>query len=307
MPIKVMAAPRDALKLLRTGIEQHLATVGVDAALARVEGLATPHRIFHLGIDALVAGKRFAAAARHVGWQATLLDRAKQPIAAAELALSRGALRFACVNRGPHATGGAEAERAAEAWSRRTKGDHELAVLRIPGAFCVALWLRAAEGGDDGFVPLSPCPAGLKANVIPDQARAEVDLRALPGMDRTDVDQYLRKTMGSAGDRIDLTPVADHPATASDGSDRLWETIVDSIEDETGSRQVIPTLMPAATDARFFRSKGVPSYGVGLFDQRIEFAQFLTMFHGHDERVSVDSVEATTRLLDRLLGRWTAE
>jgi acetylornithine deacetylase/succinyl-diaminopimelate desuccinylase-like protein len=147
---------------------------------------------------------------------------------------------------------------------------------------------------------------GLKANVIPDQAHAEVDLRALPGMDRTDVDQYLRKTMGSVGDRIELSPVADHPATASDGSDRLWETIIDSIEDETGSRQVIPTLMPAATDARFFRSRGVPSYGVGLFDQQIEFAQFLTMFHGHDERVSVDSVQATTRLLDRLLGRWTA-
>jgi acetylornithine deacetylase/succinyl-diaminopimelate desuccinylase-like protein len=148
--------------------------------------------------------------------------------------------------------------------------------------------------------------AGLKANVIPDQAHAEIDLRALPGMDRSDVDQYLRKTMGSAGDRIELTPVADHPATASDGSDRLWETIVDSIEDTTGSRRVIPTLMPAATDARFFRSKGIPCYGVGLFDQRIEFADFLTMFHGHDERVSVASVQATTRLLDRLLERWTA-
>lgn len=170
MPIKVMAAPKDALKLLRTGIEQHLATVGVDAALARVDGLATPHRIFHLGLDALVAGKKFAAAARHVGWQAVLVDRAKQPIAAAELVLVRGALRFACVNRGPHATGATDAERASESWSRRVKGDHELAVLRIPGAYCVALWLRAAAGGTDGFVPLAPCPAGLKPNAVIDEA-----------------------------------------------------------------------------------------------------------------------------------------
>lgn len=166
MPIKVMAAPKDALKLLRAGIEQHLATVGVDAALARVDGLATPHRIFHLGLDALVAGRKLATAARHVGWQAVLVDRAKQPIAAAELVLVRGALRFACVNRGPHAVGAAEAERAADAWSRRAKGDHELAVLRIPGAYCVALWLRAAAGGEDGFVPLAPCPAALKANTV---------------------------------------------------------------------------------------------------------------------------------------------
>jgi hypothetical protein len=170
MPIKVMAAPKDALKLLRAGIEQHLATVGVDAALARVDGVATPHRIFHLGLDALVAGKKISSAARHVGWQAMLVDRARQPIAAAELAVVRGALRFACVNRGPHATDAMEAERVAEAWSRRTKGDHELAVLRIPGAYCIALWLRAAAGGGDGFVPLAPCPAGLKANAVLDEA-----------------------------------------------------------------------------------------------------------------------------------------
>lgn len=171
MPIKVMAAPKDALKLLRAGIEQHLATVGVDAALARVDGLATPHRIFHLGLDALVAGKKIAAAARHVGWQAVLVDRDKQPVAAAELVLVRGSLRFACVNRGPHATGAAEAERAGAAWSRGAKGDHELALLRIPGAFCVALWLRAAGGGDDGFVPIAPCPVGLKANAPLDETK----------------------------------------------------------------------------------------------------------------------------------------
>lgn len=171
MPIKAMAAPKDALKLLRAGIEQHLATTGVDAALASVEGLATPHRVFHLGLDALVAGKKFATAARHVGWQAVLVDRAKRPIAAAELALVRGTLRFACINRGPHAIAVNEATRAGEAWSRNAKGDHELAVLRIPGAFCVALWLRAAEGGDDGFVPLSPCPAGLKANAVLDERK----------------------------------------------------------------------------------------------------------------------------------------
>ncbi len=147
--------------------------------------------------------------------------------------------------------------------------------------------------------------AGVKANVIPDQAVAEVDLRALPGMERSDVDQHLRKAMGRAGDRIELIPVADHPATASSADDRLWGTIVDSLEDLTGSRSVIPTLMPAATDARFFRSRGVPAYGVGLFDRRIEFADFLAMFHGHDEKVSLESVDSTTRLLARILERWT--
>lgn len=147
---------------------------------------------------------------------------------------------------------------------------------------------------------------GVKANVVPDRAVAEVDVRGVPGQTRRDVDQHLRKAMGSAGDRIELAPVADHPGNSSSRSTPLWDTVVDSIEDLTGSRRVVPTLMPAATDARFFRDKGTVAYGVGLFDERISFGEFLSMFHGHDERVSVDSVGSTTRLMERILVRWTS-
>lgn len=146
---------------------------------------------------------------------------------------------------------------------------------------------------------------GVKANVIPDHAQAEVDVRALPGMGRDDVDDHLRKVMGSAGDRIELVPMSDHPANASSGGDRLFEVIVESIDDLTGSRTVIPTITPATTDARFFRERGVAAYGVGLFDERISFPEFLTMFHGHDERVSVESIDRTTRLFSRMLERWS--
>ncbi len=45
--------------------------------------------------------------------------------------------------------------------------------------------------------------AGMKANIIPDEAEAEIDLRALPGMDRAFVDSHLRKAMGRDGDRVD--------------------------------------------------------------------------------------------------------
>jgi len=47
-------------------------------------------------------------------------------------------------------------------------------VLRIPGAYCVALWLRTADGAHDAFVPLAPCPPGLK----PGAALGEDQLRA---------------------------------------------------------------------------------------------------------------------------------
>ncbi len=146
--------------------------------------------------------------------------------------------------------------------------------------------------------------AGIKANVIPDLADAEVDLRALPGMDRATVDSHLRKAMGSAADRIVIEPMADHPATVSAMSNPLWEAIVDSVETLQGHRRVLPALMPVATDARFFRSKGAVAYGVGWFDDRIPFPEFLRLFHGHDERVSVESLERTVRMLREVVTRF---
>ena len=171
MAIKVVAAPKDALKLLQTGIEKHGM---VDATLGQIEGVASPHRVFHLGLDALVGEKPIAKAAKHVGWQAQLVDRKNNAIAAAELAMTRAGLRFACVSRGPHVTGAGKGEAVAERWSRQAKSDHELALLRIPGAYCTALWLRSADGTQDAFVPIAPCPPSLKA----DTAYNEQELRA---------------------------------------------------------------------------------------------------------------------------------
>ena len=145
---------------------------------------------------------------------------------------------------------------------------------------------------------------GVKANMVPDSALAQIDLRGVPGQDRRDVDEFLTKAMGRYADRLTLEPTADFESTSSAPSGSLWEVIVDAIEAETGSRSVIPTMMPASTDARFFRSRGTVAYGVGLFDTRVSFPDFLSMFHGNDERVSIESVEKTTRLLSDILDRW---
>jgi len=174
MPIKVAAAPKSALNLFQAGIQKHLTAGFVDAALGQVEGLATPHRVFHLGLNALVSEKPIVEAAKHVGWRAQLVDRKKSAVAAAELAVTRAGLRFACVSRGPHAATSDESEAAAERWSQKTKDDYELALLRIPGAYCTALWLRSRGGTKDAFVPLAPCPPTLRPNT----AYSENELRA---------------------------------------------------------------------------------------------------------------------------------
>ena len=145
---------------------------------------------------------------------------------------------------------------------------------------------------------------GVKSNMIPDVAVAQVDLRAVPGQDRDDVDRFLEKAMGRYADRLTLEPQADFEATESRPAGSLWEAIVDAHDDLVGTRAVVPTLMPASTDARFFRARGSVAYGVGLFDDRVSFPDFLSMFHGNDERVSIESVGLTATLLDRVLHHW---
>ncbi len=146
--------------------------------------------------------------------------------------------------------------------------------------------------------------AGVKANVIPDSAQAQLDLRALPGMDREFVNSHLRKAMGAAADRIEIEPLADHAANVSTTGNPLWQAIGDSVEQLQGHRRLLPMLMPVATDARFFRTKGVIAYGTGWFDDRVPFPEFLRLFHGHDEKVSIESLHRTVRMLGTVISRF---
>ena len=77
----------------------------------------------------------------------------------------------------------------------------------------------------------------------------------------------------------------------------MWEAIGDALEEAVGHRRLVPTLIPVATDARYFRRKGTVAYGVGVFDERVAFGDLLSMFHGHDERVSEASLELTANHL----------
>lgn len=144
--------------------------------------------------------------------------------------------------------------------------------------------------------------AGMKVNMIPDQAAAAVDIRSLPGQDRGFVESHLHKAMGHARDEVDIEPYGyDLEATVSKTGTLLWAAIEASVEDLEGHRNLLPTLMSVGTDARFWRAKGSIGYGVGLFDDRMTFSQMLAVFHGNDERVSVESVHRTTALYERVL------
>ena len=146
--------------------------------------------------------------------------------------------------------------------------------------------------------------AGVKSNVIASQAKSNIDIRALPGIDRSFVDSFLYKAMGSARDDIDIEPIQDFEATKSPIGNPLWDAIADSVEEMEGHRRLLPAIMNVATDARYWRKRGTIAYGVGLFDDRMDFSEMLALFHGHDEKVSMESVKRTTALYEKVLARF---
>jgi acetylornithine deacetylase/succinyl-diaminopimelate desuccinylase-like protein len=139
---------------------------------------------------------------------------------------------------------------------------------------------------------------GTKANMIPDAAMGDIDIRMLPGQVAADVEDHLRKVLGpDLFDVVEFTPRLNMEANSSPANGPMWDAIADAAEQHLGTRRLAPTLTPVTTDARFFRDRDIPSYGVGLFDQSVTFPEMLAMFHGVDERVSEESVRATTRFL----------
>jgi acetylornithine deacetylase/succinyl-diaminopimelate desuccinylase-like protein len=139
---------------------------------------------------------------------------------------------------------------------------------------------------------------GTKANMVPDAASGDVDIRLLPGQAASDVEDHLRKVLGpDLFEDVTFTPVLNMEANSSPAQGPMWDAIADAAEQHLDTRRLAPTLTPVTTDARFFRARGIPSYGVGLFDSSVSFPEMLAMFHGVDERVSEQSVRATTRFL----------
>ena len=98
-----------------------------------------------------------------------------------------------------------------------------------------------------------------------------------------------------------LTPSSSPPDT------RMWEALTDAIHVAYPGAAVLPSIVTGGTDARYFRQRGVPSYGAGLLSHEVSLPDFLNRFHGHNERIDIESLRLTTQLwLDVLDRLWVA-
>jgi len=140
---------------------------------------------------------------------------------------------------------------------------------------------------------------GTKVNVIPDRVEIDVDIRALPGVTSDEVEGMLREALGDLAGAVQIV------GRGRDGSLSSFDTPLAEALQRVAARlmpgsRVVPALSTGGTDARFFRWRGIPSYGFGLHSTRIPHTQYPIMFHGNDERVDTESLRLSALMWDTL-------
>jgi acetylornithine deacetylase/succinyl-diaminopimelate desuccinylase-like protein len=141
---------------------------------------------------------------------------------------------------------------------------------------------------------------GVKTNVIPDHVRLDVDIRTLPGQRGADVRAMLAEALGDLAARVTVELIADDEPSDSPLDTPLWEALSAATAATMDGAGLLPVVSAGASDARFFRRLGIPSYGVGLLSRSVSPDRYVEMFHGDDERVDVASLGATATLWQRV-------
>jgi acetylornithine deacetylase/succinyl-diaminopimelate desuccinylase-like protein len=134
---------------------------------------------------------------------------------------------------------------------------------------------------------------GIRTNVIPAEATANLNVRLLPG---ESIDALLGRLAAVVNDQSVTFQVtdrqADPPPSRIDSA--MFEAIRDSALEIDPGLAVASYLSTGATDSARLRQCGVEAYGVLPFplDEEDE-----SRMHGHDERVSIDALEFGARLI----------
>ena len=159
--------------------------------------------------------------------------------------------------------------------------------------------LRESDTGTNSMLRTSISPTiisgGFRRNVIPAEAVAELDIRALPD---EDLDQFLTTLRDLIDDpAVEVTsPTSMRPAAPPSRLDSEMFLALERVQRNMFPDAVtLPTMLVAATDSAQLRAEGIQAYGVGTIRDD------LSGVHGNDERISVEGLGLFIEYLYRVV------
>jgi acetylornithine deacetylase/succinyl-diaminopimelate desuccinylase-like protein len=141
--------------------------------------------------------------------------------------------------------------------------------------------------------------SGQKTNIVPDSAVMQIDIRTVPGEEGPQVRAMLREAIGDLWEHVEILDEDSNPATASKTDAPIFDVMRRVTRKVMKGAEIVPALTVGATDSRFFRRKGVPAYGYSVYSSNIPFGEFMTMFHGRNERIDQESLRLMLDLYEQ--------
>jgi acetylornithine deacetylase/succinyl-diaminopimelate desuccinylase-like protein len=142
--------------------------------------------------------------------------------------------------------------------------------------------------------------AGFRTNVIPSEAEAYLDIRALPDEDMSRVVEQIRGLINDPKVEVRMAARGStRPAAPPSRMDTEMYRAIERAQRKLFPGAVtLPTMLTGATDMAQLRAKGVQAYGYGPIVDLADGG--LGGAHGDDERLAVSSMENLVQFL------WTA-
>jgi acetylornithine deacetylase/succinyl-diaminopimelate desuccinylase-like protein len=156
----------------------------------------------------------------------------------------------------------------------------------------IDLYLRAEEPAHYSILRTSVVPtminAGFRSNVIPSEAEATLDVRALPDEDMTKFVAELRRVINDPAIEIIPPKTNTRPFSAPSRLDSEMYKALEAAGRRLFNIPSVPYLMTGATDMAQLRAKGVQAYGTGPMATAEEGP--LGGAHTDDERIAISSL-----------------
>lgn len=139
--------------------------------------------------------------------------------------------------------------------------------------------------------------AGIRANVIPAEARGTLNIRLLPGNMLDPLLAKLKELINDPALKFEVDPQS-RPAPSSSLESELYRSMTKTASDEFPGAPTIPMMSTGATDSAELRLRQVQAYGLLPFPlaEEDEFRM-----HGNDERIPVESFRQGVEFLDRIV------
>jgi acetylornithine deacetylase/succinyl-diaminopimelate desuccinylase-like protein len=165
----------------------------------------------------------------------------------------------------------------------------------------IAGQIRARDLDLDSMLHTTAVPtmlrAGLKINVIPNSAEAQLDVERMPTETREEVLTRFRQIVNDPAVEIAFAPGSQMPASEpSSTTTPLFMAMQRAIARIYPRDIVAPYMARVGTDGSFLRSRGMAVYGVPVFLREGE-----TRAHGNDERISTRNLEDGVELLWQMI------